>query len=153
MASEKEIAIQFTSAAARHFLFFNQIGIHPVGDLVEMHFAYSSSKVGIIVVVEKEMLERQKPSFVKYLKQIGLPTEPMDASLYVRDPVAVTFADMIGLARHGEMSEIACHAISWKAAVDSGKKGGGVKAEPMALLRSHLEIHRNWISLLYASAT
>lgn len=159
MASETEITIQFAATAARHFFYFNQFGIHQTGELVELHFGYGPSQDvfgGLVIVVEKAMLETQKPSFVKYLKQIGLPGSPALGTSRVRDPHAVLFADTIGLARHGEMAEIVCHAVSWKAALDSTKAGkketpGSVKAEPVALLRSDLELHRNWISLLYAS--
>ena len=155
MASQTEISIEFTSHAAKHHLFFTQIGIHRIGELVELHFSYSTSSEmfgGVIIVVEKLMLEGQKASFVKYLKQIGLPSISVDANGRVREPQAVLFADVIGLARHGEFAEISFHAFSWKAAVDAGKKAGGkARADAVALLRAPLELQRNWISLLYAS--
>ena len=161
MPTRTEIKVELLHDPVRHLAFFNQFGIHRTGDLVELHFAFGKSPSdtfgGIIIVVTKDVLERQKDGFLKYLKQIELPHTSVSGNSRVREPKEVLFADFLGLARHGEIAEIACHAINWKAAIDSpeevksGKKDTsiGVKAQCVAVQRSDLEIHRNWISLLY----
>lgn len=155
--------IQLLPNQSRQLAFFNQFGIYNTGELVELHFAFGRSTSdafgGIIVVVAKAVLNANKDSFLKYLKRIEMPKGRAGEMCRVREPKEVLFADFIGLARQGEMGEIVFHAISWKSAIDRSKSEksekkdefGRLKADLVALLRSDMEVHRNWVSLLYVA--
>lgn len=158
-----EIKVALAPGVPSRIAFFNQFGIHKSGTLVELHFSFGRSESdsfgGLIVVVPADQIDAQKPSFLRYLKDIDLPQEPVAGKVRVRDPKDVVFADFVGLARNVGMGEIAFHALSWKSAIDR-RSGKGEKADKkdsppvladcVALLRSEVDIHRNWISLLYA---
>lgn len=155
-----EIKVELLHEPVRHKMFFNQFGIHRTSDVIELHFAFGRSASdllgGVIVIVTDEALERQRISFLKYLKEIELPNGDAVTHVRVRDQAAIIYADFIGLSRHGTIAEITFHAVNWKAAIDlpkQSKKDPAVKAkaECEAVLRSSLDMHRNWISLLYES--
>lgn len=156
---KKQIVLDPQSDSPDVSLFADSFAIHDAGAFVDFDFFNTRAGTGVSIRVQKITIAQQKDGFVKYLKDIGFPEAAApSAKLFV--PSQVLFADMVGLARHGEMAEFAFHAVCWKITLEKGRamakklpKNSDDKipmpAFCVALIRSNLELQRHWIGGLY----
>ncbi len=155
---KKQIVLDPQSDRPGVSLFADSFAIHDAGAFVDLDFFNTRAGTGVTIRVQKITIAQQKDGFVKYLKEIGYPeaAAPL-AKLFV--PSQVLFADMIGLARHGEMTEFSFHAVCWKVTIEKGramakKQKHSDEKIPMpafcvALIRSNLDLQRHWVGSLY----
>jgi hypothetical protein len=96
--------------------------------------------------IPKEAIELSKQPTMDYLGRTGeiLPMEP-----FIIPPAAkIVSANVIGMAYRGEVAETLLHNFAFKWTVLDSKESK-FEADPVALLRSPLNVQRNLIRELY----
>jgi hypothetical protein len=138
-------------------MFFNRFRIEWVDDLCLFYFGLAVPSIGLADYyccgMWKRVLEERRDTLMKYLDRMGRSTEkptPWQAS---GPQMKVDVADAINMA-HGEAGAeiIFCSFSQWGLnLVGREAKGADIslEADPVALLRSELPLHRQFIEALY----
>jgi hypothetical protein len=153
-----EFNVDVRDSEPREVLFFDRFAVYKKGNFFELHFGFFGGSPelirGLIVVLQQDVFERNKESFLNFINLGGDVPEPTELPPFkVRSSDApVLTADLIGLARHGAVGEIAFHSLSWKIAIDTAKDATEpptVQGYFVALLRSELELQKRWVIAVY----
>jgi len=99
------------------------------------------------------LVENARQNFMDYVKKVGPDTPVSD----IRIPEiprfergVVELADIINVARTGDVAEIAIHTYSIKHRIDVAQcEEQDMKADLVAMLRSNISIQIKWIMSLY----
>jgi hypothetical protein len=97
--------------------------------------------------VPNALVKNARQNFMDYVKEVGPDTPVSD----IRIPEiprfergVVEFADIINVARTGDVAEIAIHAYSIKHRIDVAQRAEqDLKADFVAMLRSNISIQEN----------
>jgi hypothetical protein len=148
----RNVKISIPSTGYRHIMVFNRFRVETIeNNIVLSHFGLVSD-AGLLVdqctcSSLKADLEGQKQINLDYLGSLGslgdapphwLPTPPTQAAGYF-NIISLTTSIQ-------DIAEIALCCISGRAIFDARKPGGSALAlEPIALLRSTVELHKHWL--------
>lgn len=137
-------------------MFFDRFGVFPQAACIEIHFGlFGASRDPIdqfVAVLDRRAIEGNKKTLLNYLQKIGMPDGPAAADKFrAAAPCRSDIADLIALAKHGDIGEISLHAFPWKPAIDSTRDpvSSPARAEFVALLRSPLLAQKQLILALY----
>src|SRR5271165_994134 len=105
------------------------------------------------VIMPNALVENARQNFMDYVKKVGPDTPVSD----IRIPEiprfergVVELADIINVARTGDVAEIAIHTYSIKHRIDVAQcEEQDMKADLVAMLRSNISIQIKWIMSLY----
>jgi hypothetical protein len=152
---ESAVNIKLPRGAYPRCMFFNRFRIEKVEGICLMYFGLVVPSVGLAdhyccVIGEKALLERRE-SLIQYLDRMGRskdrPTPWQSSPMQIKTDVA----DVINMA-HGEgVAEITLSFFSHWALNLAAKEETSpeLEAHPVALLRSEIEIQKQFIEALY----
>jgi len=136
-------------------VFFNRLKVESEHGFRLVHFGLIL-KSGVMAsyfpcVIDDQAVEENEARLVSYLERIGHPKSKLEVWHPAAPSVDAGFTDSIGMASRGEVAEISLCIYSVSAALHKRSGDGKVslKAQPVALLRSNLELHRHFIKALY----
>jgi len=107
----------------------------------------------LTVLLPKLLVDAGKETFLKYVDEVGLEVLGSDFKIptvprFVQG--AVEAADIINVARSGDVGEISMHGFALREALEASKDPKKrVSAEPLVFLRSSTNLHVKWILTLY----
>jgi hypothetical protein len=107
----------------------------------------------LTVLIPRVLVDAGREGLLKYVKEVGFEVLGSDFKV---TPVprfiqgAVETADIINVARSGDVGEISMHGFALQEALEASKDPKKrVNAEPLAFLRSSTSLQIKWIMTLY----
>jgi|SRR5271165_457695 len=106
----------------------------------------------ITVLIAEAVIQSVQQNFVNYVKEVGLSAVDYDfktPEIPRFHQGALEIADIINVARSGDIAEITLHAFSLPYVLEATKTGVQPAAEFVAILRSSLSLQIKWVVSLY----
>lgn len=153
---EVRVEIHLPSRGYAKTMFFNRLRVEHDEGFCVVSFGLVS-RVGLLLdsyscVLSRFTLDHNEKPLLGYLEQIGFPKEP-PAPAWQGTPTQqiLPVVDVINMATREEMAETCFWVFSLQAA--SRRRGPSsdeaLEAQPLALLRSQVEIQKQLIKALY----
>ncbi len=149
----KGLHIETPNEGYTRFVPFNRFAVERIDVFAVMHFGFLKDSALLdhyscaITAAELEVL---KESLMDYLGRTG----PLgDAPPHWPGPGALTkhfgLCNFIGVCGGGEIAEITLNNFVSRAASTMATSGKTLRAQPIALLKSSIGVHKHWIRALY----
>lgn len=148
----KNIEIQIPQGGYRRLMIFNRIYVERVESFVLMHFGFIGKSGALldsyccgISILE---LEAQKKSLMDYLGQAGSLGDPPPEWQPTASETQIDVCNHVGLCGNPDLAEITLNNFVGRAVAElpSSRK---ITPDPVALLRSTLNLQKHWIKALY----
>ncbi len=137
-------------------MLFNRFSIEEDGSYRILRFGYISKGHLLdhfAAACNKFVIDSQREENLKYLGEIGdIPLEEPEPWTLPTTDYKIQLFSLIGLTRRDSEAEITLHNYSSKQLVEvqrSSKKAEQLVAEPIALLRSEINIHKHFLRALH----
>ena len=153
------IDVEFPSTGFTRSLFFNRFKIERLGNDSLSHFGLVS-EAGVLLdayvcFISKLALEKNKVSMLRYLENIGRAevTQPIVWAGVTTLAHRIDVVDLMN-ASSGEHAELSFANLAIGPNLRKGTETKTrVVAQPLIILRSDVETHKQWIDLLYRNVT
>jgi hypothetical protein len=132
---------------------FNRSAIERLDDIILMHFGLVN-KSGMLLdryscAITVFELDAQKESLMEYLGRTGALGEAPQTWQPPNEAKQTDFCNFIGVASSPAIGEITLNNFVGRAAAEMASQQKVLVAQPVALLKSGLDLHRHWIRMLF----
>jgi hypothetical protein len=149
----KTLEIQPPLVGYPRFVAFNRISIERVDIFVLMHFGLLGTSGGLLdsysCAIPSLELELQRKSLMDYLgrsSSLGDPPPDWQAPATGRP---IDLCNHIGLCGNPALGEITLNNFVGRAAAEIQGNRKTIAAQPVALLKSTMELQKHWINALF----